>query len=394
MVYAGPYPHTGGLSNHIEMMTRGLEEIGHQVGVLSVSTLPRPIQALAYRPIPTLNRIARGLGSMYEIAVLVPLFTVEITRMVRKRNYDVVNAHHAYSGFSAALSRNRTKVPVILTVHTYLAAEWTSAGLLRRNSFFSRIVMRMEKLASLMASRIVAVDSRLKDHVVSFGVPPERVDVVHNPADVVAFSPAAKDKLACESFRIPQDKTAILCPRRLVRKNGVIYPVMALKHIDDPTGRLMLVYAGDGSELDAVNDLIHKQAMEKKVIMLGAVDHSRMPDLFRCCYVVVIPSIHSEGLEEATSISALEAMASGIPVVASAVGGLKEIIKDGYNGILVPPMDEKRLANGIARLLADRKLYEAIARNSLEYVREKHSYHSRATALASIATKCMKNRVD
>ena len=146
----------------------------------------------------------------------------------------------------------------------------------------------------------------------------------------------------------------LLCPRRLVPKNGVDVAVRALasipSHCELPV-LPVLVCAGDGPGRADLGQLARELGVERNVVFLGDIAYSDMPGLYAASDAVVVPSVSSHGVVEATSISALEAMASGIPVVASAIGGLTELIQDGENGLLTPEGDSDALAAAMAHLV-------------------------------------------
>ena len=104
-----------------------------------------------------------------------------------------------------------------------------------------------------------------------------------------------------------------------------------------------LVVAGDGPERKSLEELVAQLHLEDQVVFLGAIQHHRTPELLRCADLCLIPSVPDQNVVEATSISALEAMAMALPVVASGIGGLKELLEGGA-GVLVPPADPEALA--------------------------------------------------
>ena len=124
--------------------------------------------------------------------------------------------------------------------------------------------------------------------------------------------------------------------------------------------------------------IVAENHLEENVRLLGGQGPDAIRQLYRLTDIVLVPSVHSENVEEATSLSALEAMASGRPLIAGAVGGLAEMVVDGENGLLVPA-DAKALAAAILRLAAAPELGLRLAAAARHYVVEKHS-HLRAAA--------------
>lgn len=378
MVYADPYPHIGGLSTHMELLGKGLQKMGIRVEYLSQSSLPKPVRMLLAKPVRVLNRLCKGLGSVYSLYLSTLVFSAVLLVKTHREKTDFIDAHHISSAISAGFAGKPRGVPVILTVHTYTAFELESAGLLVKNSAFERIVLRHEMKAYESADHIVTVDNRLKEYLLGLGIEREKIDVMFNPVDTEVFKPRSGESEYRRSYGIPEGKLVVLCPRRLARKNGVVYPVLAAKLLRQRIEDFVIVYAGDGEQRGEIERLVKESALEGKVLFLGFIDHVRMSLLYNAADIVVIPSISSEGLEEATSISALEAMSSGVPVIATRIGGLKDLITDGFNGILVDERNEKSLADAIYRLAKDRKLYDEIGANAVNYVRTNHSYESRA----------------
>jgi glycosyltransferase involved in cell wall biosynthesis len=379
--YAGPYPHIGGLSTHMELVIKGLKNLGFDVDVISLSSFPKCIQILFFTgPTYFLNKLSCGLGTIYYHYVC-KLFNVLFCYKFLTKKYDMVNAHHINSLPSQTLIK-KFRIPVILTVHTYFAYEMISMGALKDNQSSLKRAINYEKKAYNSAAHIITVDSRLKEYLIDNGVDKNKIDVMFNPVDTNVFKPRNGKKKYKEMFNIFTNKKVLLCPRRLEKKNGVIYALLALIKLKRED--LVLVYAGDGQERKKIETLIKEHNLKDNVLLLGSVDHENMKFLYNAADIVLIPSIHSEGMEEATSISALEAMASGIPVIASDIGGLRDIIKDNFDGLLVPDKNVEALERAILRLLEDFTLYETISTNSIKNSVENFSYVSRSKLLLRI----------
>ena len=167
-----------------------------------------------------------------------------------------------------------------------------------------------------------------------------------NFIDTSAFAPlddpAEEDASADASCGLPgtspTTRSCCFCPRRLVKKNGVVYPSLALA--DHGAGRPRpLPAAPRRGGRRAGGDGAHRPrriGLEENVRLLGGQGPEAIRDLYRLADIVLVPSVHSENVEEATSLSALEAMASGRPLIAGNVGGLAEMVVDGETGLLVP----------------------------------------------------------
>ncbi|HZJ02642.1 MAG TPA: glycosyltransferase family 4 protein, partial [Thermoleophilia bacterium] len=331
----------GGTSTHLDMLSAGLAELGHEPYVLYFGDqVPEPLRrfGVVYAA-GTLNRVRRGWGMIYSAMVRGKLVARFADRELRRHDWQVVNAQEVYSVPGLRAAADRAGVPLVLTLHGYPLYESVSEGYTNRSRLGRRYLMRSEIRALRLADAIVTVDGRLYRHVLR--LVPERADVTYslmNFIDTSAFSPTVEGRQELRrKWDIAEDKIVLFCPRRLVKKNGVIYPSLALAEMKPAErDKYLLLHAGEGGERGAIEQIVRAQGLEGQVRMLGGRGRQEIEELYRLCDIVLVPSVHSEKVEEATSLSALEAMASGRPLIAGAVGGLAEMVSDGVNGLLVP----------------------------------------------------------
>lgn len=202
------------------------------------------------------------------------------------------------------------------------------------------------------ARMVLAVDQNHGHYVVEeFGVPPERVRVLLNAVDPSGLEREAQKGEGALSGalaeRAARGERAVLLPRRLVEKNGVHLAVEALRYLPES---YTLWIAGDGPMRKAVEERVSRFGLGDRVHLLGSQPRDVVLALMRRSWAVAVPSIPAHGVVEAASMAALEAMALGVPVVASDLGGLAEAIRHGANGLLVPPGDPKALAEALLHL--------------------------------------------
>ena len=374
----------GGTSTHITMLTKGLEQLGHEARSLYLgATVPAPLRKTGLVwPAGALNRVRSGWGMMYAAeARALP------EHRERGRTVDILNAQEVYSVPYLREVADERGLPLVLTLHGYPLYESVSEGYSSGSEMGRHYLMRAEMRALRLADAVVTVDTRLYRHVLR--LVPERSHFVYtlmNFVDTFAFAPAAdpaeEDRLRTESrarWNIPEGRTVLFCPRRLVKKNGVTYPSLALATLSPAErDRFLLLHAGEGGEREEMERIVRENHLEEHVRLLGGQGPDAIRDLYRLADIVLVPSVHSENVEEATSLSALEAMASGRPLIAGAVGGLAEMVVDGETGLLVPA-DAEALAAAILRLAAAPELGSRLAAAARDYVVQNHS-HLRAAA--------------
>ncbi|WP_445508982.1 glycosyltransferase family 4 protein [Rossellomorea marisflavi] len=375
------YPHEGGLSTHVATLKNGLEALGHHVDVLSFTNL-NPLVRKAYAQAPGFiaSKIKPGSGQLMNDQNRMTLIHKEMNKL--KGQYDVVNTQDVY----ATLAAEGTGIPVVETVHGYYSFEAISRGAIAEGSKEDITVREREKRAYTLADEVVTVDQRIKEYVKSMsGV---EATAIKNFIDVEDFDPGKLDLSGIrEEFGIPADKKMLFVPRRMTEKNGVIYPTLALRKVLDRHPDTVLVYAGTGEQMPAIKREVEKQGLDGNVLLLGTVPHEKMKYLYGTSDVVLVPSVHSYGVEEATSISALEAMGSRSPVIAGAVGGLKEIIEHEKDGLLVTEKDVDGLSEAILKVLDSPTFAEQLARNARTKIEQMYSHHSAAARFEEIYMK-------
>lgn len=382
-------PHIGGKASHITNLTRGLTQIGHEVQTISRSDVHKWLDVLLIRaPGYTLKRLLGSRAGDLPFWLHYRLTQVFFARIVQshlvgRNRFDVISAQDIMSANVLDGLSSTHSCPIVLTVHGDQTNELVSAGLVKRGSPVERWFWAQEKQAYSHVDRILTVDSRLRTHVVTVLKSDDphsiKVDVMHNFVDVEQFRPLPQYLRSDLKRRWGLDETmfVLLCPRRLTPKNGVVHAVEALSLLPQKTeagNLIVLLLTGEGADRQRIEVVIEGKKLGNRIRFLGNIDHSRMPELYAVADIVLIPSVPHAGVVEATSLSALEAMACGTPVVASAIGGLSEIIETGRTGLLVPPGDPKAIADSISILAKDKDYRMNLAIDGRTVVLDHHSH--------------------
>ncbi|HZG71139.1 MAG TPA: glycosyltransferase family 4 protein [Chondromyces sp.] len=373
------YPHAGGLSTHVTTLKAGLEELGHEVDVLSFSDVP-PIARKMYAQGPSfvLNKIKKGKGIIWSHKMR-KKFLQSLIERAKDRKYDLINAQDPFTTLAAL----ETGIPVVATVHGYMTFESVSKGSMDENSPEADYMKSVEVQAYKGARKVVTVDQRLKDYVKE--VSGVEATAIRNFIDIYGFNPNKENKAALrKKYSLSEDENILFVPRRLTRKNGVIYPALSLPAVLEKYPNTRLIYAGSGEALNEIKSIVEENKTQDKVQLLGAVPHDQVKEYYALCDIVLVPSVHSAGVEEATSISALEAMGSGSPLVACAVGGLKEIVNHQEDGLLVEEKNVEELSKAILYYLDHPEIGEEFAQKARKKIEEEYSHIAAAQKYESI----------
>jgi glycosyltransferase involved in cell wall biosynthesis len=276
---------------------------------------------------------------------------------LKNGTWDLIHAQEVNYGSRAV----DLGLPVVLTVHGPVSREAKMLG--KASAHYYNYLVERERIAYERAAHIIAVDTGQRDIVVEdYGIDPQKITVILNAVDTDRFAPQPV---------APPEKPFFLVPRRLVPKNGVLTAVKAYLHAPELPEELWI--AGDGPEMQMLQDFVTQNGLSERVRFLGSIDHSEMVPLMNRASGVIIPSVPVAGVIEASSISALEGMSIAKPVIASNIGGLAEIIEDGVNGVHFEAGNDQELASALRKVSGDKEWAQALGARARQSVIEEHS---------------------
>lgn len=373
----------GGKRSHVDALSAGLRALGWNVSTLGWAQFSFIERAAVVLPTQALNRFQPALGHRWIIPSYNQTLEQRLRQLLRRRpDIEVLSLHEPYA-FQYA-RRAAPGLPIALTVHGPAHREVASGYGLPIEHRTIRWLRTFEERAFREADAVISVDRAHADYVRGFGRA-DRIWVIPNFVDTRRFHPG----LEPEPFDLPTEewvagRPVVLCPRLLVPKNGVAIAIEAAAVLRDRRTPFALVIAGDGPQRPALVTRVRELNLESHVEFAGLAPVERMPGWCRRAATVIVPSVSSKGVEEATSITAIEGQACGRPVVASALGGLRELIESERTGLLVPPGDPGALADAIRRVLDDpdlaRRLGAAGSRNVLDH----HSHETGARRFVEV----------
>lgn len=289
---------------------------------------------------------------------------------------DLVDSHYAYpDGAAAAMLAKSLGVPYVLTVRG------SDLEVLARGG-------RREAIGRTLrgARAVVAVSRSLERRAIELGAAPGRVHVVPNGVDTSRFRPADRAQ-ARRSLGLPERGALLLAVARLDPVKGLDFlleAVAALRARDGASGAILRI-VGEGPERHALEAAIHRLGLAGTAFLGGAETPERLPMWYAAADVLCLTS-HSEGCPNVVT----EALACGRPVVATPVGAVPELVREGENGWLIPERDPALAAEILARALATAWSPEAIAlrgRRSWGQVAEEQLAVYRAASSAAPAAE-------
>jgi phosphatidylinositol alpha-mannosyltransferase len=320
----------GGVQVHVAQLAHSLRARGHQTLILTPGRNP-PADA-------TVRLVGPGWRIPYQGTVAPIRFSpgsaARVRRELRLFEPDVTHVHEPLTPSTAMLAAWASRAPVVATFHAFAER----SRLLTAAAPLVRPVWRRLRVR-LAVSKAAAgfVSSRFGDGI----------RIVPNGCDVELFA-AARPAEGLPTGR------KLLWVGRLDPQKGLSVALRAFAVLAGEFPDLWLVVAGDGPDRGEVR----RQPLEvrERLVLLGGVQHERLPAYHAACDVFVSPAIGQESF----GVSLVEAMAAGLPVVASDIAGYREVVRAGVDGLLVRPGDPVALAEEVRRVLKDRGLAERL----------------------------------
>jgi glycogen synthase len=283
---------------------------------------------------------------------------------------DVVHCHTWYSHFAGIMAKLCYGTPLVVTTHSLEPLRpWKRDQLGRGYDASSWI----EKTAIEMADAVIAVSKETKEDVLKFfNVDEKKIEVIYNGIDLQQYQ-KTKDTSALQKHHIDPTKPFVLFVGRITKQKGIIHLVNAIRHIDPETQIVLCAGAPDTKEIaEEMEQAVQAVQKERKnVIWIDEMlDKPSVIQLYSHATVFCCPSIY-----EPFGIINIEAMACHTPVVASAVGGIKEVVVHNETGLLIPleqqttapfePVDpdqfSRDLAAGINKVVSNKDLQISMA---------------------------------
>ncbi|MDY7542907.1 MULTISPECIES: glycosyltransferase [unclassified Cryobacterium] len=336
----------GGMNVVVRQQAEAMAAAGHTVDILTRRSSPTLPDAVVLAPRLTLRFLQAGPVAPISKGAHEAVIDEFRVRLAALGDYDVIHSHHWFSGMAALPLAQGRGIPHVQSFHSIAADPSTPLSAGERPESPGR--MRGEAWLARESDALVAISNAEADTIVTrLGGSPERIFVVLPGVDADLFHPAPGIRATGPGYAI--------VAARLQPLKGLDLAVEAIAAV--PTVlRPELIIAGDASGdfdgyIDGLRELADRNGVADNVRFLGPQTRTALAALFRDAKVVLIPS-HSETF----GLVALEAAASGVPVVASASGGLREAVLDGDTGIVLASRDPQAWGAAITTLLGDADL--------------------------------------
>lgn len=326
------------------------------------------------------------VGPPYNISAL-----LKVKKLSRQSGLDILHVHATSCYFLALFKRLVTSHPLVAHVHgTTISSQNASEGLglQPKVTHIIDLASVREKLLWRRAQRVIAVSrAKASELVEHYGLDSRKISVVHNGVDTALFKPSRNRDEIRERLGW-KDRRVVLYVGRLSPIKGVDYLVRAAHDISRRFRNVLFAFIGGvpsfqgratHSYVEDLNRLVQDTSLERFVSFLGSIPHTSLPDFYSAADIFVLPS-----LCEALPKVLMEAMACEKPCIATRVGGVPEVVREGVDGLLVPPADSNELSRALQALLSDDGLVRRMGEAARDRVLENFTWQAAARRLRSI----------
>lgn len=300
--------------------------------------------------------------------------------LLRLHDFDLIHLHFPYyfGGEIVTLISILKNIPIVISFHNDVIKPGLSGKLVRLHTkLVTPFVLNKAKYICVMSEEFTRESitiNRLKDK--------SKLIIIPQGVDTYKFSPRTEKQLIA---KLEPDNPFVLFVRTLDQAHfhsGLDYLLKAMVNVNN---KCHLVVIGDGELKEFYQKMSGQLNLTSRVHFLGAVQNDQLPGYYSASSLFVLPSSETEN----AGVVLLEAMACGRPVIATSVGGSKEIVKDGRTGFLVPPKNPDALAVKINELLQNRELANKIGEQASIDVAKNSSWSTIAKQLEEVYTKVL-----
>lgn len=340
-------PHIGGMERHGLILSQEQIKLGHEVDVyigIGEKNLLPTIYKMPLQFLPLYSKTRRFWFNLWAY--------YRIKGNYKKKFYNIIHLHGDFveAYFGGKLSK-KLNIPAILTIHAGLNKKLLKP---ENKKYFENI------------KKIICVSQDIAEELKTMDVSADKINVISSGVNLSEFNEMKEDDI--KTIKNKYSRPILISVGVLRINKGFNFLINAFKKVIDIFPKAMLLIVGDGSE----KTNLMKQAQEiSQIKFLGNRSHNEVVRYLKAADIFALASISTTGDREGTPTSIMEAMAAGLPVVATKIGGNVQLVKEDENGILVEEKNSDKLARAVIKLIGDENLRQKMHDKNLEDIKEK-----------------------
>ena len=372
-------PLVNGVVTSISSLKEAYKRKGHEVYVFAPRVedyVDQEKNVFRYRSV--------NLTSKVKYPLPIPL-SLRVKKVITEFNPDIVHIHHPFLlSSSAIMYGKKLGIPKILTIHTQYEQYAYYVSPIPERVTHEAIKMIISNLA-YKTDCITTPSASMKELIEGYGVK-NRIEVIPNAIHLISFQEDNELKRTGikKKYNLKEDDKIILFVGRVASEKSIDMIIKALAIIKKRSiGKVKLLIVGDGPAMDELKQLTRSLKVEEDVIFTGTVSYEEIQHYYKMAYVFTIAST-----TETFGIVTIEALASGVPVVAVKAPGAADILTDGLDGLLVDD-DVEKIANALEKIIKEPELREKLSLGALK-TSEKYSINKISEKMLNLYREVIK----
>ncbi len=370
---------------HIKSISDCLRDMGHTVRIISLIGEKTNTPTKDVKKWEWVKKIMPQI--LYQIAEIfynIPGFFM-IRRTIKEMKPDFIYDRYAHYSFAAIWASKVYKIPLILEVNSPYAIQkklWEKLYLPKLSSIIERHIFKA-------ADAVIVVSSVLKKILLDYGVEERKITVLPNGTNLKRFDP----NLSGEEVRKKYDATdaIVLGFVGILRKwHNIEFLLDVLTEMNLPQLKVKMLFIGDGPILPDLLEIVKDKNLENFIYFTGRIPHEKMPEYIAALDIAISP--HATFYSSPMKI--LEYMAMEKAIIAPNMQNIRDLIKDGYNGILFKPNNKTDLSQKLFTLIKDEKLRKTLGKHARETVENYFTWEKNARKTIEIAQKLLQRKFD
>ncbi|MDD4980292.1 MAG: glycosyltransferase family 4 protein [Candidatus Omnitrophica bacterium] len=361
ILYLTNHLNIGGISSYTLTLAAGLKRRGHNVFVASSGGELIPDLTSC-----GITHLALPIKTKSEISYKVFISKFKLSRFIKEKKIDILHANTRVTQVLSWFIQRSLGVPYVSTCH----------------GFFKRRIFR--RIFPCWGDMVIAISESVKEHLIKdFGVAEAKIRVIHNGIDVKKFQILDKGSRIETKRKLGLgDGPVIGIVARLSEEKGHAYLIEAMQAVIAEITDAQLLIVGDGRMKEKLINLTKSLGLKKNIFFFPSVTDTR--GVLSAMDLFVLPST-KEGL----GLALMEAMASGLSVIGSDIGGIKSLIQDGYSGLLTRPANTQDLSCAILELLRHPDKTASFSSHARVFIEQNFSQEKMALETEKVYLKCL-----
>ncbi len=328
----------------------------------------------------TFYRTPQSSNFLYSLPVINQWGVVEtlvkrLETIVNEVKPDILHAHSpALNGLAAIRVGKKLSIPVVYECRAFWEDAAVDHGTTHENSLRYKITRSLETYVFKNADKVTTICEGLRSDIIKRGVHEDKITVIPNAVNIEKFEFKKTCDIELKNSLGLADKVVLGFIGSFYAYEGLPLLLDAMQGILQSNENVKLLLVGGGPQEQLIKEKVEQLGFQDIVVFTGRVPHEEVQEYYNLVDIFVYPRLSMRLTDLVTPLKPLEAMAQGRIVVASDVGGHKELIKEGYNGSLFEANNPQALAESVIQLLSDSSVFETLQYNGRQFVEHERNW--------------------